>query len=82
MRQILDGGVVRLDPRQALRMGQDGNVAGNDQLEEQIVQSERGDMVWGLDQNVARISQRQQLARTQAGHEIGHNVYVGTDYQL
>ena len=61
--KALNRGVVLLDPRQPLWMGQDRYVASNQQAEEQILQLDGGGVMRRLNENVARIGQRQQLAR-------------------
>jgi hypothetical protein len=61
--KALDRGVVLLDPRQPLWMGQNRYVPAYKQAEEQIFELDGGGVMGGLNENVARIGQRQQLAR-------------------
>jgi hypothetical protein len=63
-------------------MGQDRHVAGDQQVEEEILELHRGDVMRGLDQHVARVGERQQAAGSEAGREVRHHVDVGAGDEL
>src|SRR5262245_25964318 len=56
--------VVRLDPGQALGMRKNGYKARYRQTEEQSFQTRGRNMMGGLDQHIARVSQGQQMPGT------------------
>jgi hypothetical protein len=62
-------------------MGKDGHIAGDHEIEEEILQLRRRRMVRRLDQDVARIGDGKQAAGAQAGDEIRAHVDVGAGDQ-
>jgi hypothetical protein len=81
-RQALNCGVVGFDPAQALGMGQHRDVAGGQELEEQLVEPLRRHVVWRLYQHIPGIGDRQEMTGAQAGDHIGRYVHVCTGGQL
>lgn len=57
-------------------MGQHRHVSGNRQVEEEVLQLRRRGVMRRLDQHVARISDRQELARSKPGKEVGSHVDI------
>jgi len=63
-------------------MGQDGDVASHDQIEEKLFQLRRHDMVRGFHQHIAGIGKRQEIARLEPGDKIRRHVHIGAGLQL
>jgi hypothetical protein len=68
--------IMRLDPGQPLWMRQNGHIARRHHAKQQISQARRRGVVWRLDQDIARIGKRQQVAASQAVNKIGYDVIV------
>ena len=77
-----DGVILGTDPRQPLGMGQDRNVLGRQYCKKELFQSRRWHVVGGLDEDVAGVGERDQVAAPEAGDEVGHNVVVRAHHEL
>jgi hypothetical protein len=57
------------------------HVSGDRQVEEEVLQLRRRGVMRRLNQHVARISDRQELARSKSGNEVGGHVDIRTGDQ-
>lgn len=57
-------------------MRKDGRVAGRHNAKEQVAQTRRRIVVWRLDENVARVVEREEVAAVEACGEIRNYVIV------
>ena len=73
---------MSLDPAQALRVGEDGHVASDQDAEKELLQSRYGDVVWGFDEDIAGSRQWEQPARAQSIDEVGNDMVIGAGEQL
>lgn len=80
-KQPADHGVMLPDPGQALRMREDGDVASNKNIEEQIFQPSRRHMMGRLDEDITGVVEAQEMAGAQACDEFRHDVIVGPRYK-
>jgi hypothetical protein len=74
--QPQNGVVMGTDPGQALGMGQYRHIAGRKQAEKELLHPRRRHVVGRLDQDVARVGQRDEMPAPQAPDEVGRNVIV------
>jgi hypothetical protein len=63
-------------------MCEDGHIAGDQEIEKEILQLRRRRMVRRLDQDVAGIGDRKQSAGAKPGHKIGGHMNVSAGGQL
>ncbi len=78
----LDHLVLGFNPGQPLWMGEDGHVSRQKNIEEQVFQAGRRDMVRRFGQRVSRVAERQQMAALEAAHEVRNDVIVGSRSKL
>ena len=74
--------VVGGDPREALGMRQDRNVAGRQNSKKELLQPGGRHVMRGLDENVAGVGERQQMTCRKTPDEVGHHVIVRTRNEL
>ena len=63
-------------------MRQNWHISGNKNVEEEVLQPDRSDMVRRLDENIAGVGERQQMARTQPSYKVLDDVVVGAGNEL
>jgi hypothetical protein len=62
-------------------MSQNRHIAGSHQFEKEIFEPDRRNVVRGLNQDIARLGECQQMPRPQTGSEGGDDVVVGACHQ-
>ncbi len=70
--------VLAFDPGKPFRMGQHGNAACQKDIEKQILDAGRGDMVERLHQNVGRIGKRKEMPAFEPCNKVRNDVIVGS----
>ena len=80
--QIQDLIVVVFDPGQAFRVCQNGHVTRHQNVEEQLIHARWRDVVRWLDEHIAAVAERQEMAAAEAVDEIGDDVIVGAGDEL
>ena len=63
-------------PRQSLGVSENRDIAGGDQVEEEVFELRRRGVVRRLDQHIAGIGQRNEPSGAQSGHEIRAHMHV------
>lgn len=72
-----DHGVVAFDPGEPLGMGEDRDIAPEQNAEKQILKAGGGDMMRRLDKHIGCTGKRQKPPILQGLNEIWHDVIVG-----
>lgn len=80
-REIMHLGVVTFNPGKTFWVCQNRHKSGKLYLETELTQPRRRHMMRWFDQDVTRVSQRQEMSGADLGHEIRDHVIVGTGHQ-
>src|SRR5262245_14609861 len=70
-----------MDPGQTLWMRQDRDVAGDHKVEEKMLHPYRRDVMGRLDENIARVSQREKASGPEPSNKIGRHVHICTGHK-
>lgn len=82
LREIGHQLIMRLDPGQAFRMGDDRNITSRHDPEQEIAQTGRRRMMRRLDKNVSRICDREKMAASQGRNKVRNDVIIGACHEF